>query len=73
VKVYDGHAYIGSEALDHGMQVFDLNQLTQASENYRLNKPSKGRDIASEGHAKLGVTFNNTAFYHEFGAYMKRL
>jgi hypothetical protein len=66
VKVYEGRAYIGSEALDHGMQVFDLHQLTDASERYRLSKESPV-DIASKGHAKLGLTFNNTAFYHEFG------
>lgn len=67
VKVYEGRAYIGSEALDHGMQVFDLHQLTDAAERYRLSKQSP-KDIVSEGHAKLGLTFNNTAFYHEFGS-----
>lgn len=67
VKVYQNHAFIGSEALDHGMQVFDLNQLTSASEKYRDSKNSP-RNFAKEGHAKLGTTFNNTAFYDEFGS-----
>ena len=52
------------------VQVFDLHQLTEAAENYRRkNAISKTypRDIANEGHIKLGAVFNNTAFYHEFG------
>ena len=50
------------------MQVFDLTQLTAASETHRASASSSTpRDIAKEGHAKLGVTFNNTVFYNEFG------
>jgi choice-of-anchor B domain-containing protein len=67
VKVFEGRAYIGSEALDHGLQVFDMHQLTDAAESYRRRKNSP-RDIAAEGHFKLGTVFNNTAFYHEFGS-----
>lgn len=69
VKVYQGHAYIGSEALDHGLQVFDLHQLTAASEAHRASAASSSpRDIAKQGHVSLGITFNNTEFYHEFGS-----
>ncbi|MFK7844929.1 MAG: choice-of-anchor B family protein [Rhodothermales bacterium] len=31
IKVYNGHAYIVSEASEHGMQVFDLSQLANAN------------------------------------------
>merc|ERR1719453_1931523 len=30
IKVYNNHAYIGSEAANHGIQVFDLTQLRDA-------------------------------------------
>lgn len=32
IKVYKDHAYIVSEAGDHGMQIFDLNQLRETQE-----------------------------------------
>jgi choice-of-anchor B domain-containing protein len=32
VKVYENHAYVVSEARDHGLQVFDLTQLRSVSE-----------------------------------------
>jgi choice-of-anchor B domain-containing protein len=58
IKVYKDHAYIISEARNHGMQVFDLNQLVTAprvplfSGNYTLDAP---------------VAFTETAYYDEFG------
>ena len=37
IKVIDHYAYIGSEDLDHGMQVFDLHQLRGlTAENSRV-------------------------------------
>jgi len=32
IKVYDDHAFIVSEAREHGMQVFDLTQLARSSD-----------------------------------------
>lgn len=70
IKVYKGFAYIGAEARDHGMQVFDLNQLSTLSAEYRA-KMSRvrmvKRNIAVDGHVKLGNTFNATTLYTEFG------
>lgn len=37
MKVYNGHAYIGSEAGGHGIQVMDLSQLSTLSAAYRAN------------------------------------
>jgi len=58
IKVYQNHAYIISEARNHGMQVFDLTQLETLprypafSSNYTL-------DVAIE--------FTETAWYGQFG------
>jgi choice-of-anchor B domain-containing protein len=58
IKVYRNHAFIISEARQHGMQVFDLTQLESLprypafSSNYTLNAP---------------VKFAETAHYGQFG------
>ena len=71
VKVYKHYAYIGSEARDHGLQVFDMSQLTATAKNYRMKKaalhPPAPRNVASDGHITLGNTFNSTTIYGEFG------
>lgn len=40
IKVYDDHAYIVSEAFDHGVQVFDLTRLrdVEESQNYTADR-----------------------------------
>ncbi|CAE7362793.1 100639221, partial [Symbiodinium microadriaticum] len=69
MKVYQGFAYIGSEAINHGLQVFDLSQLTAASKQYRLEKASlTGRNVTEQGHVNLGIAFTPTVLYTEFGS-----
>lgn len=36
IKVYQGHAFIGSEANGHGMQIFDLSQLLNPPIGYQV-------------------------------------
>lgn len=36
MKVIDGHCYIGSEAGDHGIQVFDMRKVSLAEPGYAL-------------------------------------
>lgn len=67
MKVYKGYAYIGAEAAGHGMQVFDLHQLTDASKKYRAQK-NLSRNVTAEGHVNLGQTFDATVMYTEFGS-----
>lgn len=72
IKVFKGYAYIGSEALNHGIQIFDLSQLTHESRKYRemmSRVRMMKRDIATQGHVKLGLTFKASAVYTEFGNY----
>ena len=45
IKVYQNHAFIGSEAASHGMQVFDLNQLR----NYNDESPQTFSETAHYG------------------------
>ena len=74
MKVYKGFVYIGSEAKDHGMQVFDLHQLSAASAAYRAsplalqNKNKGGNITANGGHVNLGVKYEPTLVYTEFGS-----
>jgi len=58
MKVYKGHVYIGSEASNHGLQVYDLNQLTTLSKAYR----------ASNSTVHAVQTFVPTTVYTEFGS-----
>ncbi len=50
MKVYNDHAFIVSEAFNHGLQVFDLKQL---------------RELSGKS---LPITYNESAFYGEFGS-----
>jgi choice-of-anchor B domain-containing protein len=68
MKVYKGHVYIGSEAKNHGMQVFDLHQLSEASAAYRLRNSDKNRNVTELGHVNLGVKYEPTVVYTEFGS-----
>jgi len=58
IKVFQNHAFIVSEAANHGMQVFDLTELLKVpgypvfSANYTLNAP---------------IRFTETAWYGQFG------
>jgi choice-of-anchor B domain-containing protein len=66
MKVYKNYAFIGAEAKDHGLQVFDLSQLTELSAKYREN-PIQNRNINSDGHIRLNTTFAPSTLYTEFG------
>jgi choice-of-anchor B domain-containing protein len=58
IKVYQNHAFIVSEATNHGMQVFDLTQLETAprfpvfSDNFTID---------------AAIAFEETAWYGQFG------
>jgi choice-of-anchor B domain-containing protein len=73
VKIYKNFAYIGSEARNHGMSVFDLSQLTTLAKEYRsseafhvhANTTSSARTTA---HVNLGNTLEPTSVYKEFGS-----
>lgn len=71
MKVFKNYAYIGSEALNHGLQVFDMSQLTTAAKKHRdfmsRARLRSKRDIAKDGHIKLGLKLNATTTYAEFG------
>jgi choice-of-anchor B domain-containing protein len=56
IKVFADHAFIVSEAPNHGMQIFDLRQL-------RTVTPRQG-----SGQASPPVTFTETAHYAGFGS-----
>jgi len=58
MKVYEGHVFIGSEAKDHGLQVFDLNQLTTLS---KLRRAGNATALSVE-------TFQPLTVYTEFGS-----
>jgi choice-of-anchor B domain-containing protein len=59
IKVYQSHAFIISEAPDHGMQIFDLRQLENIpriplfDSNYNLSVP---------------ISFPESAWYGQFGS-----
>jgi choice-of-anchor B domain-containing protein len=53
IKVFADHAFIVSEALNHGMQVFDLTRL---------------RDVTRNDAGSPPVTFTETAHYAGFGS-----
>jgi hypothetical protein len=59
MKVYEGHVFIGSEAKDHGLQVFDLNQLTTLS---KLRRAGNATALSVE-------TFQPLTVYTEFGRF----
>jgi len=64
IKVFKGHAYIGSEKGGHGIQVMDLSQLTSASVMYRkrIHEPS------TPVSANLGIEFDTVTVYKEIGS-----
>jgi hypothetical protein len=74
MKVFKNYAYIGSEAPNHGLQVFDMTQLTSTAKAYREKmsrvRLAAKRDISTEGHINLGNSFNATTTYAEFGEHL---
>jgi hypothetical protein len=62
MKVFQGHVYIGSEAKNHGMQVFDLHELTALSKKYRSSANSNSTAVHSV------QTLTPTTVYEEFGS-----
>ena len=73
IKVYRNHAYVVSEAPDHGLQVFDLTRLRNQTEfqtftpDAVLNTFSRAHNIAineSTGYAYvIGARANGAAYY----------
>jgi choice-of-anchor B domain-containing protein len=71
VKVYKDYAFIGSEARNQGMSVFDLSQLTKLSKEYRSSSrflTDKERNVTSHGHVSLDTTFKPNSVYTEVGS-----
>ena len=69
IKVYQNHAFIGSELNDHGLSIFDLTQLTPFITAFRQSQgysAHMNRDIAQNGHTKLNIPFQPTARYDGF-------
>ena len=67
IKVYQNHAFIGSEAASHGMQVFDLNQLR----NYNGEPPQTFSETAHYGlfgNSHNIVINEETGFAYAVGA-----
>lgn len=67
IKVYQNHAFIGSEAASHGMQVFDLNQLR----NYNGESPQTFSETAHYGlfgNSHNIVINEETGFAYAVGA-----
>ena len=64
IKVFNGHAYIGSEASSHGVQVLDLSQLTDASNRYR----SSATPLAPQHNIHFKTMFTATAVYTQVGS-----
>jgi choice-of-anchor B domain-containing protein len=67
VKVYKNYAYIGSEAFNHGMSVFDLSRLTTLSKEYRASAAYKSQSNATV-HANAVKTLQPDMVYKEFGS-----
>ena len=73
IKVYSDHAYVVSEALDHGLQVFDLTRLRNQTEfqtftpDAVLNTFSRAHNLAineATGFAYvIGARANGAAYY----------
>ena len=67
VKIYKNYAYIGSEAFNHGMSVFNLSRLTAMSKEYRSTE-SYNSHSNSTAHVNLGNTLQPDSVYKEFGS-----
>ena len=71
-KVYKDYAYIGSEAFNHGVSVFDLSHLTALSKEYRASpaylKTASRRNVTTEGHVNLQNILQPTMVYKEVGS-----
>jgi len=61
IKVIGHHAYIGSEAEGHGMQIFDLNKLLGDGSSWRSWKSSREPKV-------YDIQTDLTAWYTGFGA-----
>jgi choice-of-anchor B domain-containing protein len=69
VKTYKNYAYIGSEAANHGMNVFDLTQLTTISKEYKKNPSSFNVTQSATSNSKnLNVALKPNVVYKEFGS-----
>ena len=68
IKVIDGYAYIGSEAKDHGMQVFDLRKLLTLKEPKTFDiKKDLTAHFAGFGNSHNIVAHEATKFIYAVG------
>ena len=65
VKVYDSHAFIVSEAPNHGMQVFDLTRLRNATGNPQVYSPDA--TYSGFGNAHNIVINENSSYAYAVG------
>ncbi|KAK5096262.1 hypothetical protein LTR24_002668 [Lithohypha guttulata] len=61
IKVIGHHAYIGSEAIGHGMQIFDLNKLLGDGSSWRSWRKSREPKV-------YDINTDLTAWYSGFGS-----
>lgn len=62
IKVFQNHAFVGSEASNHGIQIFDLSQLSAASSIYLANPDNYPVSDSSE-YPNMDISFSSTAYY----------
>jgi hypothetical protein len=67
MKVFKNHVFVGSEASNHGIQVFDLRQVTSTLEQYAANAASFTVITSTSGLNRLDVTYSETAWYSGVG------
>lgn len=67
MKVYNDHVFVGSEASNHGIQVFNLRLITSALEQYAADQSAFVVISSSSGLKRLDVTYAESAWYGGVG------
>ena len=67
MKVYNNHVYIGSEATNHGIQVFELSFVSTTIAEFHADSAKFGVILSENGRRRLNVTFSTTALYTGVG------
>jgi choice-of-anchor B domain-containing protein len=67
IKVYNGYAFIGSEANAHGIQIINLSEVSAIASEYRYNLTHGIINAPTTGYALLNYSFTATAHYTGVG------
>ena len=73
MKVCKDHVFISSEASNHGIQVFDLRQVSSTLAAYTANETSFSVITSGSGLKRLDVIFTETAWYGGVGKLINRV